>query len=216
MAPALVASGNQVSHTRMTPALAPLALLVAVGFEALVRGQATRVRRAWLAGVVAAAMAAGGLAIGLVVTPTILPSSWLAIAVEASDERAFALQPVALEYGIGENRIDWLNNAAIARLLPAAPIEVRTYSERDTSALARADAGARLHLWSPALESEVGVGRALCQRWPQAALYTLWDAPRRSRALAGLPAGDRWVPALPQGRWSVTTCAAAEPTEPGL
>jgi hypothetical protein len=214
MAPALVASGNQVSHTRITPALVPLALLAAIGFEALARGLGARLRQERLAAVVAASMAASGVVMVFVVNPTILPSSWLAIAIEALDERATALRPLALEYGIGEDRIPWLNNEAIARLLPSEPMEVRTYSERDGSALSRADAGARLHLWSPALETEVGVWRAVCRRWPQAALYTLWDAPRLSRALAAMPQGERWLPALPPERWSAGTCTPAEPSGP--
>jgi hypothetical protein len=159
-------------------------------------------------------MAASGVVMVFVVNPTILPSSWLAIAIEALDERATALRPLALEYGIGEDRIPWLNNEAIARLLPSEPMEVRTYSERDGSALSRADAGARLHLWSPALETEVGVWRAVCRRWPQAALYTLWDAPRLSRALAAMPQGERWLPALPPERWSAGTCTPGEPSGP--
>jgi len=73
--------------------------------------------------------------------------------------------------------------------------------------------GAALYFWSPGLEEDREVARSVCRRWPQAALYTLTDEARRSRAFAARPGGADWSPPLPRSQWRVDGCEHRLETE---
>jgi hypothetical protein len=65
----------------------------------------------------------------------------------------------------------------------------------------------RVILWSPAVDHSAGMSGRLCDAWPDAALYTIVDEAGISRAYAASPRGERWTPAIPPERWTVTPCA---------
>jgi hypothetical protein len=218
LAQGFTAQGDAVSHTRIAPTLVLMALLAALGFESLRRALAAARPAGVAAATAAAAVALSGLVLFLRITPAIEPSSWLAISLEALRTRRPNADAVFLEHGdprrfaaAGPARgrvphtLTWLFVEPIARLLPARPMATRTVAE-----LERIEPGAAapLYVWSPALEEDAAVSRTICARWPDAALYTLHDRPRLFHALAAAPAGPRWEPALPPGRWSMRRCPA--------
>jgi hypothetical protein len=207
------AEGDAVSHTRLAPVLVPLALLTASGFEtarASIRSRWQPARGGWL---MAALIAASGLVLFFRVTPAIEPGSWMAISLEALGTRAPSAPATFLTYDEPRERgpdkvltFRWLYVDSMARLLPRDPMPARTASALTTE-IAAADAPARIYFWSPALEQDAAIARAICRRWPGAALYTLTDAPGIYRALAADPRGAVWRPRLPAERWTVRPCA---------
>jgi hypothetical protein len=202
VAPAFLSSYDRPSLIRLFGAPVPLALLAGVGFAWLQRSLwPARPRLAAAAG--AAAIAVGGTLLFDAVNPRILRASWLGITIEAlATERSPAA--VALAHG-GPHDLSWLHVGRVAREVPREPLPSLRF-EGPESLEHAARAGVELLAWSPALEDDAKVTATVCERWPDAALYVLWDRPHLSRALLARPAGPDWSPALPAGRWERRGC----------
>jgi hypothetical protein len=202
LAPGVTSSYDRPSHTRMFCMPVPLALASALGFEALRRAfpRARALTPAALAGV-----AAGGLAVFHVVTPSLLPSSALTLAFESRppDEAVLLEHPPPWDPS-------WLHVRRLANALPEKPLRVAAF--RDAGSLAAPSDGdgpvGPVLLWSPALEYDLHVGEVVCARFATARRYTIVDRIGRSRLLAADVAGSGWEPALPRARWSASPCAA--------
>jgi hypothetical protein len=207
LATALVSAGDAVSHTRLVAALVPLALLAAVAFEALQRRLAGPSGATSLTVLTVAVIASGGTFLFEKVNPRILPSSSLAISVDALGAAAPAADVVFLEHG-GPYNLSWLHTRRIPTQLPAQPVRVLTVEEFERHELTAPAPPPRLYFWSPGLERDAGVAGAICDRWPGAAVYTLMDDPGLFSAFAAAPRGAIWLPHLPARRWSVSFCAA--------
>jgi hypothetical protein len=209
------AEGDAVSHTRLAPALIPIVVLAAVGFESVRGSLAARWRPQRVGAATAAIVAASGLAIFAFVTPAIEPSSWVAISLDALGVHQPSADAVFLTYDEPRHpkpgepwNLRWLYVEPMARLLPARPAATRTVGEFARAAAASPEPPEHVYLWSPALEADAAISRSMCERWPGAALYTLRDRPRIFRAYAADPRGGAWQPRLPADRWSVAHCPA--------
>jgi hypothetical protein len=206
-APAFISGSDAVSHTRLSPALPAFALLAATGFEALRRTLVPTWRPRVAAACTAATIAGTGIAIFDGVNPRILPASWLATSLEAigtSEPRADA---VFLQHD-GTWDVTTLHGSRIAALVPARPFPTRTFGEFERMQATAEDTSQSVYFWSPGLERDAAVSRAICDRWPAAALYTLLDRPGLFRAFAAAPRRDVWQPDLPPKRWTVSSCDA--------
>jgi hypothetical protein len=196
-------SGDAVSHTRLASSLVPLAVLAAVGFEAIRRAFVASLRPMVVAGLTASAIAASGIGIFAKVNPRILPASWLAISLEALGTGEPNTDAIFLEHGVS-----WLHVSRIAGLLPARAVPVRELSELESVESMPVDLPRRIYFWSPSLEHDEAVSRAICERWPGTVLYELMDEPGLFSAMAAVPAGGGWQPGLRGDRWIVSSCAA--------
>jgi hypothetical protein len=160
-----------------------------------------------------AAIALSGTVIFAIVTPTIIPSSSLAISLEALGTRDPNADAIFLQHDRpldpkpgGPVNLHWLYVAPIARLLPSRPLTTRNASDFEHEQWITGTDSPRVYFWSPALEKDARVSKTVCVRRPGAALYTLFDEPKLFRALAAAPAGDQWRPNLPDDRWTVAPC----------
>ncbi len=205
LAHAFVSAGDAVSYTRLAGAVVPFAVLSASGFEALRPVLASRWRPMRAAACVVVAVVSSGLLLFELVNPSILPSSWLGISMQALGTRRPNADAVFLEHG-GPGDLSWLHVRRIASLLPAHPQATLTLEEFEHPASAAAESS-KVFFWSPALEQDAAVSRQICARWPQAALYRLMDQPCLLQAYAAAPQGRQsWRPQLPPDRWSVSSC----------
>lgn len=207
------ATGDAVSHTRLAPALVPMALLSGLAFETLRRSFADPWHPLGPTIATVAAIALSGILIFTRVTPAILPASSLAISLDALGTWDPNADAVFLEHDPPRApkpgdpiTLRWLYVAPIARLLPSRPLPTRTASQLPHEELSAAGPLPRLYLWSPALQQDANVSKTICGRWPGAALYTLFDEPKLYRALAAAPGGDHWRPRLATDRWTVAPC----------
>lgn len=200
-------SYDRPSLARLVTAPAILALFSAGGFEVLRRLLGARSPAA-LALLTTAAVAAGGGVLFDAVNPRILARSAVGISLTAL-ERTPPSQSVIL----ARDQFDPQWSGMLARLIPREPREVVTYRGAATLDVVEALVAPAAVLWSPGLEDEEDISTALCGRWPSAALYTLYDPPRLSRAFAASPHGPHWQPALPRTHWTVAGCDARLETE---
>ena len=201
LAQAFTSSGDAISHNRLAAALVPLAVLSALGFETLRLAFAATVPATALAATIAALVAAGGFTIFDRVNREILPASWLATSLEALGTGEPNADAVFLEHGLW-----WLYVDRIAALLPAHPEPSRTVVQLDRLEAQLPDTGRGVYFWSPGLETDTAVSCLICERWPEAAVYTLTDKPGLFRAFAASPYGATWHPRLPTRRWTVSSC----------
>ncbi len=209
------AEGDAVSHTRLAPALIPIAVMTAVGCEAVRRTFFTLSLPSVVGSAMAAAVALSGFVLFECITPAIEPSSWLAISLDALGRGPDRPAAVFLTYDEPRNpkpgepwNLHWLFVEPIATLLPTPPAAARRFGEFTGVDLTSAAPPPDVYFWSPALEDDAGVSRTLCAHWPKAALYTLLDRPKIFRAYAAVPDGGGWRPDLPPDRWSVARCPA--------
>jgi hypothetical protein len=202
--PAFVSSYDRASLTRLFAAPVILALLSGVGFRVLQRAFAPGRGRA-AALVVTLCVSLGGTWLFDAANPRILRASWLSIALESlASHRAPRPPAVLLSYG-GALDLSWLHVGRIASHVPERPLPWLRF-DGPPSLAAADEAGAGVLLWSPALEADAGISRAVCARWPRSTLYTLEDRPGRSRARAASLPGTAWAPSLPPTRWSAVRC----------
>jgi len=210
LAPGFVSSFDRPSHTRLFTAPVPLALLSAVGFEALRRGLWPRsgsTAAGSASGVVVAALliALSGSVLFHRVTPPLLAQSSLGIALRALGDRPPEGGAVVLAHPPPKDT-HWLYVQEIASQVPDRPLGVVPWG--GSAALLAPDGTPRaeLFLWSPGLEADEHVMRAVCARWPAAALYRLSDPVGVSSTWAVRPAGAGWTPALPPHQWHESGC----------
>jgi hypothetical protein len=213
LAQGFAATGDAVSHTRLAPALLPMAVLSGLGFESVRRAFADTRRSIGLVALAVAAIAASGTVLFTIVTPAIVPASSLAISMEALGTRNPNADAVFLQHDRPVNpkpggpfNLRWLHVAPIARLLPSRPLPTRNAGDLEREQWNTGATSPRVYLWSPALEQDAHISKTICARWSGAALYTLLDEPRLFRALAAAPAGDDWRPRLPEYRWTAAPC----------
>jgi hypothetical protein len=149
------------------------------------------------------AVALSGVTLFDLVTPRVVASSWLTVALEATagtpPDRAIVLEAAT------PARLPWLHEELIASYATRRPPRIRSYAGPE----ALASLGEEVVLWSPALEDLGGVGMSLCARSPGASLYMLQDRAHRARAFAGQAAAGGWAPALARDRWVSFSCAEA-------
>ncbi len=207
-ASALVASGDRVSHTRLAPAIVPVVVLAALGFEALQKGFFVAKRATAFTLVTAAAIVAGGVVVFERVNPAILPSSSLSISIEALARSIPEGEVIFLEHG-GAYDLSWLHVGRITRALVDGPVSVRTIAEFRDHELAPGETSAKLYFWNPAIEGDAPVSHAVCRRWPTATLYRLTDEAGLFVAFAASVAATPWRPGLPPQRWTGVTCASS-------
>lgn len=177
ISPGLVSGYNRTSLHRMVAGPLVWAMMAAIGYALVWQDS----RRRLPAMLVAGAVAVGGTLLFDVVNPRIVPTSWMAIALEANEDAAFAGEAAFLEYGRPE-RLPWLHVDTIGRHLAEPPIESHVLVQAGD--LDKAAAGAKVLYWSPALEEDHRVSEAVCGRWPGASLVVLSDAAGISRAWA--------------------------------
>jgi hypothetical protein len=203
VAPAFVSSYDRASLIRLFAAPVVLALFAGLGFEALRRTLAP-IRPAVAALVTTLAIALGGTLLYDLVNPRILRTSWLGIAIETVDSPASRTRAGLVTYG-GSWDLSWLHVGRIASQVPREPIPWLRFESAESLDLAARE-GLELLLWSPALEEDARVSEAVCSRWPEAKLYTLWDRPHLSRAFAARRVDSTWQPPIPQERWEARRC----------
>jgi hypothetical protein len=201
LAHAFTSRGDAVPHARLIAAFVPMTLLAAAGFDVLRRNVAANLSPLLGAAVVAALVGAGGVYLFFRVNPRILPASALATSFEALDTSVPNADAVFIDY----HDVTWLYTRPMAGLLPARPFGVIGYGEIADFDAARITAATVL-FWSPGLETDFGIARSICARWPQSGLYTLIDRAGLFRAFAACPEGARWQPELPPERWRTSSC----------
>jgi hypothetical protein len=207
IAPAVLSSYDRPALTRLFAAPAVLALLSAYGFECARRALGPRGRAFSLA--VPVAVAVGGTWLVAHVNPRILAGPWMAVALESQHCDGGADGREAwLTWG-GPWDLGWLHVEPIARELACRPTPVLPYETGADLPSPDADAPEVLW-WSPALGRERGVAAAVCARWPEATLFTVFDAASRAHARAAARDGA-WRPAVAEARWRREPCAAPGP-----
>jgi hypothetical protein len=163
-------------------------------------------RRGPAAIALAAAIAASGSVIFDVVNPRILATSAMELALEAA-RGGDARPPLAVLSGKDKRERDWLHVERIARYAAAPPLDVVRFAGIDD--LAAPPAGsAQVLLWSPGIDEDAGVSRAVCEAMPSAKLYELRSASGLSRLYAAARDASVWRPPLPVTRWSVRACGS--------
>jgi hypothetical protein len=218
LAQGFAATGDAVSHTRLAPALLPMAVLCGLGFESVRRAFAGHRRSISLTALAVAALAVSGTVLFTIVTPAIIPASSLAISMEALGTHHPNADAVFLEHDRpvdpkpgGPFNLRWLHVTPIARLLPSRALPTQSPGELSRQAASSPGESPRVYFWSPALEHDAGVSKTICDRWPAAELYTLLDEPNLFRALAAVTDGKGWRPRLPDDRWTVAPCPKQQP-----
>lgn len=215
-ATAVVASGDAVSHTRLVPALPPLAWVSAIGFEALRRASAPAGSGTLLAVVTVAASMLGGIVIFDGVNPRIVASSWVTIALEAvprhGPDAGADADVVLVDYDT-----TFLHTGKMAAQVPARPLTFLAAGAFEVVVLNGSAPPTRVHLWSPAVEEGGKVSQRLCARWPDTTLYVMQDRAGLSEAWAAAPPGRHWRPAFNEHRWVSRACATRpDPGRPAL
>ena len=199
-----ISSTDQPSLLRVMGAPVAVALMAAVGFAGIRSLGGTALSRHAPA-VAVLAIVIGGMLIFDVVNPRILRASSLGLLVRS-------LRPGDLDRAAylndGRERAFWRFVDEITTQVPRRPIPIAQL-EVLISAPDRAPR-AELLFWSPAVEQTASITTRVCERWPDAALYTIVDQAHLSRLYAARPTGPGWEPAVPAGQWSVTRCRHAE------
>lgn len=214
-------SYDRTSLFRLFGAPVPVALLAAAGFKsvsACFPGAAAR-RLATIA--VSIAIAIGGTVIFDVVNPRLLAASSLGLLVRSADVDSLGRVALLTSYGRDARpdvppgrrhwQHDWLRHnhpyiEEIVRSVPERPIPIV-----DIDRLLAPDArstGRDIVFWSPAFEQAAGATEQLCRMWPEATLFTIFDAAGLSRLYGARLSGPSWTPRLPSGRWTATHCGA--------
>jgi hypothetical protein len=139
-----------------------------------------------------------------VVNPSVLPRSWLGIALTRLEASPPAGGAALLRYA-DPVPVSWLHIETIARQLPAQPVPVAAHARAS-----RADLAAALPdvvLFSPGLDAGVGLSERICRAVPGATLFALRDRSGIGACHAAVLRGS-WDPGLPPERSSRRECAA--------
>lgn len=204
---AALSSYDRPSFARLVTAPVIVALWAAAGFEVLRR--ALGGRRAGALGVaVTIAIAAGGGILFDQVNSRILARSAIGLSLSALERT-----PRAESFVLAPQPWDSQWSAAFAWLVPVEAQNVLPYAGLETLKLSEGAGTPSVLLWTPGMEEKEEVSRAVCEHWPGAALYTLYDDAHLSRAFAACPRGPDWQPALPASQWVVADCSARLETE---
>lgn len=199
---ALVSSGDIVSHTRLAPATVAVVTLMAIGFESVrlrIGGRGASRVLVWGAVV---GMALGGSYVFHVVSPRVIPASWLSTALEATGTEVNATPAGFFEFGPGP---DWAHTGRMLEMIPQQKMVqvdicraevVRTIEPRFP-----------VYFWSPAHEQDGAISCLLCSLWPDATLYTMRDRAGLFATFAAVRGGVAWEPRLTPERWSLSQCA---------
>ena len=212
--PGCVASADRISIIRLMVTPVPMAILAGIGWEGVRQWFGPVCRSTVATALATAAVAAGGIGVFKYVNPHILASSWIGLTLQAMEGAPPASGVVVFDHPDPHTFPYWYLNGIMSSI-PHQPVVVRVY---DGVGSLRGDAGAEtagaeLFFWSPALEEDLHVSHAICEKWPRAALYTLVDGAGVSRVFVARPHGPAWKPALPDRQWRVEACGAALPTE---
>lgn len=206
LAPGSLSNMDRTSFGRMFGAPVPMALLTAVGFAAVRRRLPVNWQKPVTA-VTCVAMLAGGMFLFDEVNPRITRRSALGLALEAlaPSERGRAV----LLLDRPEGKEDWTFSDLIATHIGPTPLRIIDIGD-DPRAAELPDElfaeGRDVLLWSRPVEGAGAMSRRLCQRWPDAAIYAIRDAPGFSLIIGAQPSGQGWKPALPQAQWRVELC----------
>jgi hypothetical protein len=205
---------DRASLTRNFALPVSVALLAAVGLEVIRArfGPRATVRRT--AAAVAFAALAGGMVLFDHVSPRLLSVASLELFVESIGGRPPDGGALVLDYG-RPFEFPWLHVGLVGAFLPERPIPRLVWTGPGSLRAAGGEPAAELLLYSPALDRDGQVARAVCRAWPGAALYVLSARSGLSEAFAARPAGRGWEPALPAARWSVRGCASVLPASRG-
>jgi hypothetical protein len=196
---------DRPSLARLPVLPVPVALLAAVGFQAVRDGLSIHGRSTLAAVAVSVAVAFGGIWLFDVVNPRILAASWLNLVLRTQRAESPATHLVILEPSSAQRTFEWLRTRPIAAQVPSPPIPVVTYE--GAASLAQIGVTAPdLIFWSPLHEAYADVSHGICERWADAGLYTFTDAAGVSRVFAAHPAGPGWVPPSPRTAWRVARC----------
>jgi hypothetical protein len=123
--------------------------------------------------------------------------------------QASATNPAGVDYDNTLWEADWLHRyhpyiEDLARCAPRQPVPLIDYGNPDTKV------DRDILFWNPALEQTVAVTDTyVCDKWPDATLYTIHDRNRLSRVYAAQIRGAPWQPSLPPEQWSRSACGNA-------
>ena len=210
LCPAFVSPVDVVDIVHAVAIPVPAALLAACGFAAV--RQRIRWRRS--RGRIAAAMAAvaigvGGTVLFDVVNPRILSGSshgimFRALATEDAD------RVVVLDYAkkLGPD-VRWLMTGPVTAFAGPRPVGFLEYAGGPLPRGELAEEHKDLLFWSPGLEDDLSVARAVCAQWPDAILYEIWDEARLGRVYAAGLSARGWKPRAPRDRWRSWRCGSA-------
>ncbi|MCW5892008.1 MAG: hypothetical protein KIT14_15900 [bacterium] len=205
LAPAFVSPVDRVDIVHAVVIPLPIALLAGAGARSIGRRLPHAVRRGAAAAAVAT-IAVGGTALFDGVNPRILPASAPAIAIEGLHD-ADAGRVVVLGHAHAvSSDVRWLFTGPITAFAGRFPLGFLEYDGGPLPQDGFAADGIDVLVWSPGLDADAQVTRAVCAQWPAADVYELRDAADASRVLAADIGGRRWTPALPPGRWRRTGC----------
>lgn len=203
---ALGSSYDRTSATRMIYLPVPMAFLAAIGLEGLLSvGVRSRVRR-WIRLSAVLAVVAGGTYLFDFVNPRILAQSAMGLALRAIDGN----QPRrgALWLRSPYEHDDKATNALILSEAGRSPLPRLSFE--GPGSLSKPDATrssfASVVFWSPGLEADAGVTRAICEHWSEATLYVIHDPVGQSRVHAAVLDDSNWIPELPSHRWERRKC----------
>ena len=206
--PGFVSSYDRPSITRMSVLPVPIALLAAVGCERLRRIVAPHLRPRVAVAVMTAAIITAGTFLSKVATPRVIPRSAVGIVLDALDGEAATHAALVVP-----GSWDPMEPDLFATQVPTHPLPLLPYTDRNALVRSGGEAAAELFLWSPGYEEQAAVSRAICERWPGAALYTLFDQAHLSRAFAARPSGPGWRPTLAPTQWRRSGCDQPLETE---
>jgi hypothetical protein len=211
--PGMTSSFDRPSITRMSTLLLPASLLAALGGRRLAELALPALRARTIA-VLATGVVIGGALLFDVVNPRILAASWLSLAIDAANDRPDG-RTLVLDHPATLD-VSWLHTARIASEVPTPPIEALSIDRIAdlTTALDAVSAATHVVFWSPALERDLAIATALCERWPRAELFRIEDRPRHSHVFAARIGRGAWEPALSADRWVATSCEAARKAAP--
>ncbi len=210
---AFTSTYDRPSQLRIVGATLPLALLAAVGFNAIRMISRSAAQR-WATPAAVLAIMTSGTLIFDVVNPRILAASSIGLMIRSLDDASLPHAVSITAEGLHPRHdvdplrrhfhLDWLLKFhpyvnEILRTVPKLPIRSVTFEE------AASNPDAKLLFWSPALEETAEVSSSVCKTWPDASLYTIVDLAKLSRVYATARDPD-WKPALPADQWSVASC----------
>jgi hypothetical protein len=195
LAPAFVSPVDIVDIVHAAAIPVPVALLAAAGFRHLAGALLAPARVPAAAALVATACAVSGIGLFDVAGPRVLGSSAARLAVQAVDpadaDRALVLDHPT-RFGIDAR---WAFVGPIAALGGERPLGYLRWDGAPPVADLAAD-GRTVLLWSPGLESDLGVTATVCRTWPDATLFRFTDATGGSSVLAARIGGNPWQPRL--------------------
>jgi hypothetical protein len=207
LCPAFVSPVDVVDIVHAVAIPVPAALLAAAGFAVIQRRLKWRGRRRRGAVAIATtAICVGGTVLFDVVNPRILSGSshgimFRALRVEDAD------RVVVLDYAkkLGPD-VRWLMTGPVTAFAGPRPVGFFEYAGGPLPQEALAEERKDLLFWSPGLEDDLSVTRAVCAQWPESMLYEIWDEARLGRVYAAGVDARKWEPRAPRDRWRSWRC----------